>query len=56
MIEGTTGGGTIGPTIDARNGTYAALYVASKSGVTDTIVALIDGTPVWRRTTVMVSP
>jgi adhesin/invasin len=56
MIEGTTGGGTIGPTIDARNGTYGALYVASKGGVTDTIVALIDGTPVWRRATVSVSP
>lgn len=56
MIEGTTGGGTIGPTIDTRNGTYGALYVASKGGVTDTIVALIDGTPVWRRVTVSVSP
>jgi adhesin/invasin len=56
VVENSNVGGVIGPTRDARNGTYTATYVAVKRGIIDTIAARIDATPVLRRVTVSVSP
>jgi hypothetical protein len=56
VIENNNVGGVIGATRDGRNGTYTATYVAVKGGITDTIAARIDATPVVRRVTVSVSP
>lgn len=56
VIESASDGGVIGPTKGAHDGTYAARYVAAKGGITDTIAALIDGTPVSKRVTVSISP
>jgi hypothetical protein len=56
VVENSNVGGVIGPTRDARNGTYTATYVAVKGGIIDTIAARIDATPVLRRVTVSVSP
>ena len=55
VIENADAGGVIGPTIDAGDGTYLAMYVATKEFVTGTISARIDGTPVLQRILVSVT-